>query len=97
MDVTWFLAATLFKLHEFEEADPLFRHVLDVRGRTRGPDDPGTLEALELLIRVLMRTDGLAEAKIMATSLVERRTKVLGQEHADTLTARELLDSIDSG
>jgi tetratricopeptide (TPR) repeat protein len=95
MEVSVLLGAILFKLDELEEATLLNRHILDVRARTLGPDDPQTLESLEFLIRVLKRTNQLAEARVMAISLLERRTKMLGAGHADTAAAQELSDSLN--
>jgi len=43
------LAATLGELHESVEASRLLHLVLTVRLRTLGPDDPKTLEVLEIL------------------------------------------------
>jgi hypothetical protein len=95
MRTSTILAAGLVRLHELEEAIRLYRHILDVRVRTVGVDDPETLDTLESLARVLIRADQLAEARVLATSLLEQRTRVLGAEHSDTSGARELLASIE--
>jgi predicted negative regulator of RcsB-dependent stress response len=50
------LATTLTELHEKEEAARLLRHVLTVRRRVLGPDDPKTLEVQELLASLSGRT-----------------------------------------
>ena len=96
MRTSTILAAGLVRLHELEEAIRLYRHILDVRVRTVAADDPETLDTLESLARVLIpRADQLAEARVLATSLLEQRTHVLGAEHSDTSGARELLASIE--
>jgi hypothetical protein len=95
MDVSTLLAAILFLLNEVEEATLLCRHILDVRGRTLGPDDPETLRSLQSLIRVLIGAGHLAEARVMAASLLEKRILALGEAHEDTLKAQELLDSTE--
>jgi len=51
------LASTLSELYELPEAARLVRHVVDVRSRTLGPDDPKTMNARQLLDSV-ERADG---------------------------------------
>jgi hypothetical protein len=46
------LASTLTELHEPDEASRLLRFVAEVRSRTLGPDDPKTLEVLQVLASV---------------------------------------------
>jgi len=43
------LASTLSDLRQFDEAVRLVRHVVDVRTRTFGPEDPRTLDACQAL------------------------------------------------
>ncbi len=96
MDLSMYLATILFRLDELEDATLLYRHILDVRGRTLGSDDPETLDSLESLVYVLKHSDHLAEAKVLAISLLERRIRRFGQQHSETSKARELLASVDA-
>ena len=91
------LADTLEKLDEVDEALRIYRHLLDVRSRTLGPDDPKTLDSLQNLAMVLYtnRRD-LPEAKVMARSLIEKRTRSLGMDDKKTLRAHDLLDAIEA-
>jgi tetratricopeptide (TPR) repeat protein len=88
------LAATLTELHDLEAASLLLRHVLDVRSRTLGPEDPKTLDVLQVLAAVMMTTNR-PEAKVMAQSLVETRARVHGPDSEGTIAARRLLASIE--
>lgn len=84
-------------LDHVDEAVRIYRHVLDVRGRTLGPDDPKTLASLQDLASVLyMNRRDLPEAKVMARSLIEKRTRLLGADDENTVKALGLLDSIEA-
>jgi hypothetical protein len=86
----------LVNLEKMDEAVPLLRHVLDVRIRRLGPDDPETMSTLHLLASVLARAKQFHEARLLARSLVEQRTNMFGEEHPDTAEAREFLATIES-
>jgi Tetratricopeptide repeat len=58
------LASTLSELHELEEAARLLRHVVDVRSRTLGPDDPTTASARVLLDSVVSAQAGDASPDV---------------------------------
>jgi tetratricopeptide (TPR) repeat protein len=63
------LADTLEKLGEVDEAVRIYRHLLDVRSRTLGPDDSKTLDSLQnLAIALYMNRLDLPDAKVMAAS-----------------------------
>jgi hypothetical protein len=91
------LMSVLVKLGEPTQARDLLRHVVDLRFRILGEDDPKTLKSLELLTSILIWTKEIAEARVLAASLVEKRTRLVGADHADTVKARELLAEVDSG
>jgi hypothetical protein len=46
------LASTLTEIHDLEGASRLLRHVLDVRQRTLGADDPKTRDVLRVLASI---------------------------------------------
>ena len=52
------LATTLFQLEEVSEACDLRTHIVDVRNRTLGPDDPATLSSRRDLAAMLQWIDG---------------------------------------
>jgi tetratricopeptide (TPR) repeat protein len=89
------LATTLAQLELVPEACALRRRILEVRTRTWGADDPRTLASLENLATTLLWLHELDEAKVIGRSLLEKRVHLLGEAHADTQRARDLLAAID--
>jgi len=57
MKATSHLATTLLEMGQVPESCELRRHILDVRSRTLGPDDPTTLSSLETLANTLRRLE----------------------------------------
>ncbi len=90
------LASTLAELGDLDDATRLLRDMLDARGRANGPDDPRTMEVLEALTTVTLRAGRTAEAKLLAGSLVERRTRADGGDSDGTARARALLARVES-
>jgi hypothetical protein len=88
------LASTLADLDEVDEAIRLVRHVFEIRTRTLSPDDPRTLDALETLVTLLLRSREVASALELATALVKRRAQVYGVDAAETAQAREFLAAV---
>jgi tetratricopeptide (TPR) repeat protein/tRNA A-37 threonylcarbamoyl transferase component Bud32 len=85
------LGKTLFKLSDLPEAEKHFRRAVDLRRQTLGPDDPRTLAAQEALADFLNRGPArYAEALPLALHTWQRRARILGPEHRDTL------DSLDT-
>ena len=79
---------------EVDEAIRLVRHVFEIRTRTLSPDDPRTLDALEPLVTLLLRSREVASALELATALVKRRAQVYGVDAAETAQAREFLAAV---
>jgi DNA-binding ferritin-like protein len=90
------LASTLTELDELAASAVLLRHVLQVRSRTLGPDDPRTLDVLHVLASVLFESGHVSEARSVADDVVERRSRVLGLAAEETVQSLELLASIDA-
>jgi hypothetical protein len=90
------LASTLTALHDFDGASRLLRHVLDLRSRTLGSDDPRTLDVLEALASVSFMNKNVPEATVMARNLVEKRARVLGDDAEETIKSRAFLASIEA-
>jgi tetratricopeptide (TPR) repeat protein len=95
MKATSHLASTLFQLDLRSEVCRLRRHIVEVRTRTLGPDDPATLRSLESLAVALWRVGELEEAGVTAGSLLRTRARLLGDDHADTQLARDMLAGIE--
>jgi hypothetical protein len=95
MKATSHLASTLSQLDLRSEVCRLRRHILVVRTRTLGPDDPATLRSLESLTVALWRMGELEEAGVTARSLLQARARLLGDDHADTRQARDMLAGIE--
>jgi hypothetical protein len=82
-------------MDRIHESCDLRRHILDVRRRTLGPDDPATLGSLENLANTLQRNGDLDEARVMYGNLLTKRTQLLAADHPDTQRTAELLSAID--
>lgn len=95
---------------KWDEAERLDRDVLKVMLPTLGKEHPTTLVIMANLAGtlrtkgVIMHNKGrgivirdksaIAEAKALASSVVQAQERTLGAEHPDTLTSKELLASI---
>jgi hypothetical protein len=88
------LASTLADLDEVDEAVRLARHVLEIRTRTLGPDEPRTLDTLGTLVTLLLRARQIDSARELAVALVDRRVRLYGADAAETSQAREFLAAI---
>ena len=95
MLVSSHLATTLLQMGRGPESAARRRHILEVRNRTLGPDDPTSLRSLENLAHTLQRTGELQEAKVMGQDLLAKRISVLPADHPDLQRTRELLRAID--
>jgi hypothetical protein len=95
MKTTSHLATTEFQLGQMMETCELRRHILGVRIRTLGPDDLTTLSSLENLANTLEWIDEIDEAEVIYESLLEKRIRLLGADHPETLRTREMLMAID--
>jgi len=91
------LATTQFEMGQFTEACEQRRHIVSVRTRTLGPDDPSTLSSLENLAGALQWIDEFDEAQLMYESLLDRRSRSLGVAHPDTERTRDLLSALEKG
>ncbi len=91
------LATTLLQMGLGPESSALRRRILDVRGRTLGPDDPRTLRSLENLVSTLQRSDEPQEAKVACEDLLAKRSRVLPTDHPDLVRTTELLRTIERG
>ena len=79
------LAVVLQGRGKLEEAEPLYRQVLEARRRFLGPEHPQTLIATHNLAWVLQGRGKLEEAEPLCRQVLEARRRVLGPEHPDTL------------
>ncbi|KAM0690643.1 hypothetical protein Q7P36_009411 [Cladosporium allicinum] len=95
---------------KWDEAERLDRDVLKIMQRTLGKEHPSTLAIMANLAAtlrtkgVIMHNKGrgivirdknaIAEAKALASSIVQTQERTLGAEHPDTLTSQELRASV---
>jgi hypothetical protein len=79
------LAEALFFHESPGEAEPLYRHVLEVRERTLGPRHPDTLTLMERLAKITMDDGRLAEARQFLDFVATAREQVLGANHPATM------------
>jgi eukaryotic-like serine/threonine-protein kinase len=90
-----------------EESERLFDEAISALERTLGPDHPGTLSTRSNLAWMLYWTtmnlkiadtpagkERLARAKVLGEQTLAARTRVLGEEHPDTLTSINNLASV---
>jgi tetratricopeptide (TPR) repeat protein len=78
----------------YSEAETLFRDVLKVQERARGPAHPDTLTSVSQLGSVLARQGKYEEAEAMHRRDLVGSEEVLGPEHPDTLTSVSNLGSV---
>jgi tetratricopeptide (TPR) repeat protein len=76
------------------EAEAMYRQVLELREKILGPKHPDTLTTVNDLGSVLSRQGKLEEAEAMYQQVLEAREQVLGREHPDTLTSVDQLGSV---
>jgi tRNA A-37 threonylcarbamoyl transferase component Bud32 len=81
------LANTYWKLGQPVKGELHAQRALDLYQRSQGPDDPGTLEAVNELALVLEAQGKLAKAEDLYRQNVEARRRVQGAEHLNTLNA----------
>ena len=89
------LATTLAQLELVPEACGLRRRILDVGIGPWVPTIPGRSVLSRTSPRPCCGCDELDEAEVIGRNLLEKRVRLLGEDHADTQRARELLAAID--
>jgi tetratricopeptide (TPR) repeat protein len=81
------LADCLFKLDRFEEADELLAHVIDVRTKIGGGDDPEVLAAMNFQSNVARKLGRLDEARKVQETILTWLDAHGYAESTDTVTA----------
>lgn len=88
------IGRTYFKLGMTDKAVPhiwkCYRSIVDQKGE----DHPDSLSALHLLGELHMRLEEYAEAKRLLTTVIEKRSRVLGETDADTFDSMRALASV---
>ena len=82
------IADVLFAQGKYDDAEKLFRSVIELRSRVLGPEHPDTLASRHRLIYALNEEEKHVEAEAEARQVVKLREKILGSEHPDTLLSR---------
>jgi non-specific serine/threonine protein kinase/serine/threonine-protein kinase len=72
---------------KFQQAEAVFRSVLEVRRRRLGPDHPDTLDSMSALSTTYHRLHQFAEAAAQEREIVEIRRRILGVEDTSTLSS----------
>jgi Tfp pilus assembly protein PilF/tRNA A-37 threonylcarbamoyl transferase component Bud32 len=85
------LAFTYWRLGQLGKGEAQARKALEMSRRLRGPDDPETLDTVDVLGLLLMDQEKLAEAEPLYRQGVEACRRVRGPDHPDTLTAQHNL------
>jgi serine/threonine protein kinase/Flp pilus assembly protein TadD len=85
---------TLFKLGDLTEVEKHLRRAVELRRRNLGTDDPRTLDAQNWLANCLNFAAGrYLESVPLAHQTWQKRIRVLGPEHRDTLDALDTYTS----
>jgi tetratricopeptide (TPR) repeat protein len=86
------LAQMLYKLHDLQHAQEYQVRVLEATRRLEGDESLETLASMiNLALTLKERPNGLAEAKKMEQFVVARIPGIVGEEHPDTLAAKNNL------
>lgn len=89
--------AAVMKEHEaFESAAQMYRRALQVLEKTRGPMHLDVSSVLCNLATCLQETGNLKEAESLASRALRIRSAALGSEHAESVKALHVLESITS-
>jgi serine/threonine protein kinase/Tfp pilus assembly protein PilF len=75
----------------YSQADSLLREAVELDRRTRGPDNPETLDVSSVFGRCLDQEGRYSEAEKYARDLILTETKVLGATHRTTLQTMDNL------
>jgi len=78
------LGVTLMNADQLDEAESLFRRVLNARRQRLSPDHPDMFTSLNNLASVLDRRNNLTGAREVCTTILEQATRVLGPDHPRT-------------
>jgi len=78
------LGVTLMNADQLDEAEQLFRSVLDTRRQSLPPDHPDMFVSLNNLASLLDRRDNLAGARDVCVTILKQADRVLGPDHPRT-------------
>ena len=82
------LGACMYELGRYAEAVPLLQHSADGRETLYGRDHPLWLTVAQTLAMNLAATGDAEGGSALLDEVLERRSRVLGPEHPDTLSSR---------
>ena len=86
-------AILLEKTGRMEEAEGMYRQVLEGRRKVLGEEHVDTLMSMNRLAALLMQTGRMEEAEGMFRQVLEVRRKVLGEDHPHTLKVKGILEA----
>jgi non-specific serine/threonine protein kinase/serine/threonine-protein kinase len=79
------LANTMVFEGHYAEAEKIYREILEVSRRVRGPDHPDTVHAMGGLASDLANEGQYAEAEALTREVIAIERRVFGPEHPETL------------
>ena len=85
------LAFLLGEQGKYNEAEPIYKQILDHRTRQYGPEHKQTLETLWNLALVYRNQEKFVDAEESYTQLVDIQSKTLGTDHPSTLDSLMVL------
>ena len=93
------LGACMYELGRYQEAVPLLQHSADGRETLYGRDHPLWLTVAQTLAMTLAATGDAEGGGALLDEVLERRSRVLGPEHPDTLSSRmeRVVLQVDAG
>jgi tetratricopeptide (TPR) repeat protein len=89
------LSNTLMALEQPIPAAQLLRQALELRTQSLGLDDPATLDVMQFLATALFISGEVSEARLLARSLVDGRSRVFGVDDNVTIRSRAFLAKIE--
>jgi TolA-binding protein len=94
LDSKFWLAWTLYRQKQYQEAKVVFRELLQGQEKVLGKEAVETLDSKFWLAQTLYRQKQYQEAEVVSREVVQGREKVLGTEHPETVKSRRLLNEI---
>jgi non-specific serine/threonine protein kinase/serine/threonine-protein kinase len=95
VEIDMAIAETLWRQDRADEALPMMAGIVSKLRTACGADDPLTQKAMNQHANTLKYVGEVDQAQPLYDELIERRTRVLGARHVDTLTSRHNRTLID--
>ncbi|RMZ69754.1 kinesin light chain 1 [Pyrenophora seminiperda CCB06] len=86
IDLEWKIAMCYYSDGQFDEAEALFRRVMEFRTKVLGAEHPDTLKSIAKLALTYHGQSRFQEAKVLGSRAVEAQKRVIGEEDPETLS-----------